>query len=212
MGKTAYLVMLIKQLSNLVNIRDLHFEAGLDYYMRMMQWILRGDGPQPTKPADRILIHIKMKVDGKKVEIRTLDVAGGDIERMGELFRNLIESGDGYIFLVEPTQDAEKRVTQIWLIYKLVEHITQGFKVKSKKPLAIAFTKNDIYGIKNPRKFFIEYTKPVFNLLQVLSWMKNFEFFAISSYGGDLEELRMRGKNPQPIDIEKPFFWVIENS
>jgi len=204
--------MLINQLSRLVNIKDMHFQSGLDYYLRMMQWILRGDGPQPTKPADRVLIHIKMKVDGKTVEIRTLDVAGGDIERMGEVFKALIEGGDGYIFLIEPTQEAERRVTQIWLIYKLIEYVTQGFKNRANKPLAIAFTKNDIYGIDNPRKFFVEYTKPVYNLQQVLGWVKKHEFFAISSYGGDLEELRMQGKTPQPVNVDKPFFWVVENS
>ncbi len=211
-GKTAYLVMLINQLSKMVNIRDMHFHSGLDYYMKMMQWILRGDGPQPTKPADRILIHIKMKIENKSVEIRTLDVAGGDIENMGEVFKMLIEGGDGYIFLVEPTPDPERKVTQVWLIYKLVEYLTQGFKYKVKKPLAIAFTKNDIYGIKDPKKFFLEYTKPVYNLEQVLTRVKKHEFFAISSYGGDLEELKMQGLEPKPVDVEKPFLWVVENS
>ena len=211
-GKTAYLVMLINQLSQMVNIRDMHFESGWDYYMKMMSWILRGEGPQPTKPADRVLIHVKMKIEGKKVEIRTLDVAGSDIEKMGEVFKTLIEGGDGYIFLVEPTPDPERRVTQVWLIYKMIEYLTQGFKSRVKKPLAIALTKNDIYGIKNPRKFFTEYTKPVFNLEQILSKLRKYEFFAISSYGGDLEELKMQGKNPTPIDVEKPFLWIVANS
>ena len=211
-GKTAYLVMLINQLSKMVNIKDMHFHSGFDYYMKMMSWILKGDGPQPTKPADRILIHIKMKVDGKAIEIRTLDVAGGDIEKMGEVFKALIEGGDGYIFLVEPTQEPERRVTQVWLIYKLIEYLTQGFKTRVNKPLAIAFTKNDIYGIKEPQKFFVEYTKPVYNLEQVLARIKKHEFFAISSYGGDLEELKMEGKSPTPVDVEKPFLWITENS
>ncbi len=211
-GKTAYLIMLVNQLSNLDIVRDLHILEGMDYYMKMMEWIQKGEGPPPTKPADRVLLHIRMRLDGKKVDIRTLDVSGYDIQSIGEAFKGLIEVGDGYIFLVEPTQEPERRVTQVWLIYKLVEYLTMGFEKDSKKPLAITFTKNDLYKIEEPDKFFVEYTRPIYNLKQILNRIRKHEFFAVSSYGGDLEELRMNGKTPTPIDVEKPFLWIIENS
>lgn len=211
-GKTAYLIMLVNRLSNLEMVRDLHILEGMDYYMKMMEWIQKGEGPPPTKPADRVLLHIRMRLNGKKVDIKTLDVSGFDVQSMGEAFKGLIEIGDGYIFLIEPTQDPERRVTQVWLIYKLVEYITSGFEKDSKKPLAITFTKNDLYNVEDPEKFFVEYTRPIYNLKQILNRIKKHSFFAVSAYGGDLEELRMRGETPNPVEVEKPFLWIIENS
>ncbi|MCD6491714.1 MAG: GTPase domain-containing protein [Candidatus Njordarchaeia archaeon] len=209
-GKTAYISMLVNILSNQQNIKKLRVLSGYDYYMQMMNWILRGEGPPPNKTYERLLIHLSMEVDGKKIELRTYDVAGGDIERMGDVFKALIDVGDGYLFLVEPTRDPDKHVTQVKLIYKLIEYLTEKFKKRTKKPLALAFTKNDIYGIKDPKKAFFEYTVPVFNLSQVFYYLKNYEFFAVSAFGGDLEQIRSEGRTATPIDIEKPFFWLLK--
>jgi len=203
--------MLINKLSKMMNISNMHILAGLDYYMRMMNWILRGEGPPPTKLAERLLIHVRMKIDGQTVEVRTYDLAGAEIERMGETFRALIDIGNGYIFLIEPSPDPDRKVTQVWLIYRFIEYLTQGFEKVVKKPIAFVFTKNDLYGIKNPEQFFWTYTSPVFNLAQTFYKLKKFAFFAVSAFGGDLETLRMQGKEIQPINIEKPFFWLINN-
>jgi len=211
-GKTTYLVMLINKLSKMLNVSNMHILSGLDYYMRMMNWILRGEGAPPTKVEERLLIHVKMKVDGQTVEVRTYDLAGSEIERMGETFRALIDVGDGYIFLVEPSTDPDRKVVQVWLIYRFIEYLTQGFRKVVKKPIAFVFTKNDLYGIKEPEQFFWKYTSPVFNLAQTFHKLKKFNFFAVSAFGGDLETLRAQGKDPKPVDIEKPFFWLIENS
>lgn len=211
-GKTTYLVMLINRLSKMLNVSNMHILAGLDYYMRMMNWILRGEGAPPTKVEERLLIHVRMKVDGQTVEVRTYDLAGSEIERMGETFRALIDIGHGYIFLVEPSPDPDKQVVQVWLIYRFLEYITQNFKKAVKKPIAFVFTKNDLYGIKSPEEYFWKYTSPVYNLAQVFHKIKKYNFFAVSAFGGDLETLRAQGKEPQPINIEKPFFWLIENA
>ena len=107
-------------------------------------------------------------------------------------------------------KDDEISVGECKLVYKLIEYLTEKFKKRTKKPLALAFTKNDIYGIKDPKKAFFEYTVPVFNLSQVFYYLKNYEFFAVSAFGGDLEQIRSEGRTATPIDIEKPFFWLLK--
>ncbi len=211
-GKTTYLVMLINRLSKMLNVSNMHILSGLDYYMRMMNWILRGEGAPPTKTEERLLIHVRMKVDGQKVEVRTYDLAGAEIERMGDTFRALIDVGDGYIFLVEPSPDPDKKVIQVWLIYRFIEYLSDNFRKMIKKPIAFVFTKNDLYGIKDPEKFFWNYTAPVYNLAQIFRQIKKYNFFAVSAFGGDLETLRAQGRDPEPVNIEKPFFWVVETS
>ncbi len=210
-GKTAYLIMLINKLSRMMAIHDIKIHSGLEYYMEMMRWILKGEGPQPTKPGERLIIHVSMRINGKKLEVKTYDLAGGEIQRMGPTFRALIDIGDGYLFLIEPSPDPDMRVTQVWLIYRFVEYLTQNFNKKTNKPVAFVFTKNDIYGIKDPQQEFLKYTNPVFNLIHVLRKIKKCAFFAVSSFGGDLETLRMQGKEIQPINVERPFLWLIKN-
>jgi len=210
-GKTAYLVMLINKLSKMMTVRDIKIHSGLDYYMEMMRWILRGEGPQPTKPGERLIIHASLRINGRKLEIKTYDLAGGEIQRMGPTFRALIDIGEGYLFLIEPSPDPDLRVTQVWLMYRFIEYLTQGFNKKTNRPIAFVFTKNDLYGINNPQQAFWQYTNPVFNTMHILKNVKKFAFFAVSAFGGDPETLRMEGKEIKPIDVEKPFLWLIEN-
>ena len=212
-GKSSYLAMLIHVLSHTPHVFDFYIPdtVAAGYITNLMRWILRGEGPPPSKVGERMLIPVRIKIDRKNFEIKTYDLAGEDIERMGETFKQLIDIGDGYIFLIEPTPDPDKKVTQVWLIYRFVEYLTKGFSKKVGKPVAFTFTKNDIYNIKNAEKHFWEYTGVVFNLAHILNRLKKYAFFAVSAFGGDLETLKAQGKQPKPIDVEKPFFWVINN-
>lgn len=217
-GKTTYLCMLIKQLSDCGQISPPRLLEGRDYFFAVQRSLYVGEaggiGPPPTKPASvyYFRIRVEFEFNGRKYEITTLDLPGFEVERLGEVTRRLLSASDGILFLIEPSPDPELRVRQTQTVYKMLEWLTQFWRKRVKKPLAFVFTKNDIYQIKNPARAFYEYTREVYNVLGLISrYVERYEFFACSALGAPLDELRARGELPRPIAVELPFLWVLRH-
>jgi len=212
-GKTTYLVMLLKTLSNLKRITPPRFEEGEEYFFAIQRALFEHGAPPSTKPASYYFkIRAKFEADGKKYELITVDLPGGEIERLGPYCRKLIDYSHGIIFLIEPINDAIIRISQVKTIYRILDYMSSNWRRKIKKPIAIAFSKNDIYNINDPAKTFWEYTSPIYNLVRLMEiYVEKYAFFAISSLGAPLEELRSKGLLPAPKDVEKPFLWIISN-
>ena len=211
-GKTTYLVMLLRNLSNLTSISPPRFKEGEEYFFAVFRALFEYGAPPPTKPSVYYFrIRVEFEADGKKYELSTIDLPGGEIERLSSYCKRLLDSAHGLIILIEPINDYMFKIVQVRTFYKILEYLSLNWKKRIKKPIAITFSKNDIYNITNPAKTFWDYTRDVFNLMRLVEYyVEKFAFFTVSSLGAPLEELRNKGEMPKPIRVEEPFLWVIK--
>ncbi|RLG09242.1 hypothetical protein DRN73_10235 [Candidatus Pacearchaeota archaeon] len=224
-GKTTYIAMLAEMIwsSKAKSNWSLEIPHGMNYIKDVIKTLKKGEWPARTLPGTKeeieLMITEKNSWRNRIHKIFMSDISGEEFERFIKNPYNenlppaleMINNCQGYIILVDPARAEDESYDYHAFLQYLVK--SKGLKEKEKfqEFFAFVFTKNDEHNILNPEEFAREKMKALYHPFTLRIRKDRGRFFTCSSVGRINPRTKKPIVPPEPVGIEEPIEWMIEN-